>query len=112
MSQSPVRLWRKQTDDKKLLGKTGTILSWTEISVAPPKFASGTPYTVVLVELASGERTYGQLVEFQKSDRVIGACVKAVYRKYGSVEKEELIEYGIKFKPILCHAEFISASFP
>ena len=99
MSQSPVRLWRKQKQDKALLGKTGIILSWTEISVAPPKFASGTPYTVVLVELSSGERTYGQLVEFQEADRVIGARVKAVYRKYGSVEKEELIEYGIKFKP-------------
>ncbi len=99
MSQSPVRLWRKQKQDTALLGKTGIILSWTEISVAPPKFASGTPYTVVLIELASGERTYGQMVEFQETDRVIGARVKAVYRKYGSVEKEELIEYGIKFIP-------------
>jgi len=102
MKQSPAFLWRKQTDDKKLLGKTGVILSWTEISVAPPKFASSTPYTVVLVEFASGERTYGQLVDFQETDRVIGAKVSAVYRRYGVVAKEDLIEYGIKFKPSLC----------
>ncbi|MDA1316736.1 MAG: OB-fold domain-containing protein [bacterium] len=100
MTQSPVRLWRKQTHDKKLLETTGVILSWTEISVAPPKFASGTPYTVVLVELLSGERTYGQLVDFKDSDRTIGAKVKAVYRRYGTVAKEDLIEYGVKFKPL------------
>ena len=99
MTQSPVRLWRKQTQDKALLGKKGTILSWTEISVAPPKFASGTPYTVVLVELSSGKRMYGQLVDFQESHRAIGVKVQAVYRTYGAVGKEELIEYGIKFKP-------------
>jgi len=75
------------------------IRSWTEVFVSPPKFDSITPYTVVLVELDSKELVYGQLVDFETDDRRIGKKVTAVFRKIGDVGDEDVVEYGVKFKP-------------
>ena len=97
--QSAVKIWRRQKKDKLLLGKIGTVESWTTIFVAPGKFHQQTPYTVVLVKLETGDFVYGQLVDFDEKDKHIGLSVKSVLRKNGSVGKEELIEYGIKFVP-------------
>lgn len=98
---SAVRVWRKQQKDKKKLGKSGVIRSWTEVFVSPPKFDSITPYTVVLVELDSKELVYGELVDFEIKDRKIGTKVTAVFRKIGDVGQEDLVEYGVKFKPVV-----------
>ena len=100
MQQSAVKVWRKQKQYQRILGKMGKILSWTEIFVAPPKFAGDTPYSVVLVELVDGQKVYGQLVDFTAEKREIGKRVKAVLRKNGEVGPEEVIEYGVKFKPL------------
>ena len=97
---SSVRLWRKQQDDASLLGKRGTIVSWTEIFVAPPKFSKQAPYTIVLVELENSKKVYGQLVDFDLSDRQIGKQVSSVLRRNGEVDAQEVIEYGVKFKPV------------
>ncbi len=100
MSQQAVRTWRKSKKDKSLLGLKGTITSWTEVFVAPPKFESQTPYTIVLVRLDSGENVYGELVDFEKTQACIGQAVKSILRKVGTVGEEEVVEYGIKFIPV------------
>ena len=97
--QSAVKVWRRQKKDKMLLGKQGIVESWTTIFVAPGKFHKETPYTVVLVRLADGNLVYGQLVDFEDTDKRIGLPVKSVLRRNGEVEKEDLIEYGMKFVP-------------
>lgn len=100
MQQSAVKIWREQKQIKNILGKKGKILSWTEIFVAPPKFSSDTPYSVVLVELENGQRVYGQLVDFSKKSRSIGQKVISILRRGGEVSPEDVIEYGVKFKPL------------
>lgn len=97
--QSAVRVWRKQKKDKERLGKKGVILSWTEVFVSPPRFETMTPYTIVLVELEDQNRVYGQLVDFEKDQRTIGREVVSVFRKMGAVGSEDVVEYGVKFKP-------------
>ena len=97
--QSAVKVWRNQKKQKKLLCRRGTILSWTEISVAPPSYDSSVPYTVVLVELENGERVYGQLVDFTPDDRAIGLSVQSVFRRMQDVSAEDVVEYGVKFTP-------------
>ncbi|PJC31015.1 hypothetical protein CO051_04555 [Candidatus Roizmanbacteria bacterium CG_4_9_14_0_2_um_filter_39_13] len=101
MSQSPIKVWRKQKTDRLLLGKVGEILSWTEINVAPPQYSAKTPYSVVLVELENGEKIYGQLVDFQKVDREIGKKVRTILRRNGDVGPEEVLEYTVKFVPLI-----------
>lgn len=98
--QSAVKVWRNQQKTKNLLCRKGTILSWTELSVAPPSFDSEVPYSIVLVELENGERVYGQLVDFHPDDRQIGKKVRSVFRKMQDVAVEEVLEYGVKFKPL------------
>lgn len=98
--KSPVTLWRKQKKDVRIVGQEGIIITWTRIVVSPPKFQAFTPYIVVLVELASKEKVYGQLVDFEDADLVINRKVKATLRKSGSVGPYDVIEYGVKFKPL------------
>lgn len=98
--QSAVKVWRNQKKQKNLLCRRGTILSWTEISVAPPAYDSAVPYTVILVELENGEKVYGQLVDFTYDDRAIGSSVQSVFRKMQEVGPEDIVEYGVKFRPI------------
>ncbi len=97
--QSAVKVWRRQKKDKLQLGKNGVVESWTTIFVAPQKFHHETPYTVVLVRLESGEMVYGQLTDFEDTDKRIGLSVRSVLRKIGAVGAEDLIEYGVKFVP-------------
>lgn len=98
--QSPVKVWRRQKNDKYFLGQNGIIESWTTIFVAPHRFQQEIPYTVALVRLESGALIYGQLVDFEENEKKIGLPVKTVLRRNGKVLEEELIEYGVKFKPI------------
>ena len=98
--QSAVKVWRNQQKTKNLLCRKGTILAWTELSVAPPSFDSEVPYSIVLVELENGERVYGQLVDFEDKDRMIGRSVQSVFRRMQDVMPEDVLEYGIKFKPL------------
>lgn len=97
--QSAVKVWRRQKKDKLLVGRRGTVESWTSIFVAPPKFQQETPYIVLLVRLDSGELVYGQLVDFEEKDKRIGLSVKSVLRRNGIVDEQDLIEYGVKFVP-------------
>ena len=96
--KSPVTIWRKQKKDAPILGMKGKVVTWTKIMVAPPKFQAFTPYVVVLVELENKEKVYGQLVDFEEKDIVINKKVTAVLRRTASVGKNDLIEYGVKFR--------------
>lgn len=98
--KSAVTVWRKQKKDKLALGKAGIIITWTKINVAPSKFQSLTPYAVVLVELENKEKVYGQLVDFEEKELTIGTKVTSVLRRAGAVDKENIIEYNVKFKPV------------
>ena len=98
--KTAVTIWRKQKKDKLLLGKVGHIITWTTINISPPQFQGLTPYSVVLVELENKEKVYGQLVNFSEDQLQIGQKVSSVLRRSGKIGKEDVIEYGIKFKPI------------
>jgi len=97
---SPVKIWRRQKEKRLILGKMGKIISWTKIYVAPKDFKNIAPYPVVLVELEDKKRFVGQLVDYDEKNLKIGQRVKAVLRKTRNVGQEEVIPYGIKFKPI------------
>jgi uncharacterized OB-fold protein len=97
---SPVKIWRHQKKIAQLLGKEGKIISWTVIYVPPVGYESEAPYPVVLVELESGGRMVGQLVDWQRKNLRVGQKVRAVYRRIRSPDLEGVIPYGIKFTPI------------
>lgn len=97
---SPVKIWRNQTYTKQLLGKTGTIVSWTLVRVPPAGFAEQAPYPVVLVALTTGERIEAQLVDWHEADLAFGVSVITVVRRVMQPDLDGIIPYGIKVKPL------------
>ena len=95
---SPVSIWRKQKQIRNVLGKKGTVLSWTKISVAGTDFKSYAPYLVALAELETGEKIFGQIVDMPEEKLTIGRKIIVTLRKVRAPSSEGVIAYGIKFK--------------
>lgn len=97
---SPVKIWRRQKELRTLLGKKGTILTWTVIYTPGSEFKRYAPFPVAVVKLDSGERITASLVDCAKEDLKIGNKVKVVLRKIREGDHEDVLVYGIKLKPI------------
>lgn len=95
---SPVKIWRRQKEIRKVLGKRGKIITWTKIFTAGSDFKKYAPYIVVLVELENKEKVYGQIVDTNGEDPKIGGKVISVLRKVRPTTNEGVIAYGVKFK--------------
>jgi len=97
---SPVKIWRNQRKIAKLVGKTGTIISWTIIRTPPADFVSQAPYPVVLVELDDKTRLTSQLVDWREGSLRIGQKVVTIIRRITEPNVDGIIPYGIKVKPV------------
>ena len=97
---SPVKIWRRQKETRKILGKQGKIVASTKIFVAGTAFKKNTPYPVVLVEFGDRQKSFGQLVDYEENQLKIGQPVVAVLRKVRDTSDESIIAYGIKFRPL------------
>ena len=95
---SPIISWRENKKNYQFLGKTGKVSSFTQI-LNPPEGFGKLPYWVAIVQLNHGKKLVAQLVLDGKKPK-IGVRVKAVLRIIGQPEKEEIINYGVKFKLI------------
>lgn len=83
-----------------MLGREGTIVSWTIVRVPPTGFSGLAPYPVVIVRLDGGGMITAQLVDWTKKDVAFGKKVKVVIRKVSEPSTEGVIPYGMKVKPI------------
>lgn len=104
---SPVKIWRNQKKIAGLIGRTGTIVSWTVVRVPPARFSNQAPYPVVLVQLDSGERLMAQMVDppvgeagWQPKELAFGQRVVTLLRRAVEPTTEGIIPYGIKVKPL------------
>lgn len=100
MVTSPVKLWRRQKNTSALIGQKGKILQWTIIRIPAKSFMDQAPYPVVIVKMQNGENMTGQLVDWQQNDLVVGKEVVSVLRRLRTEQKEDIIYYNIKFKPL------------
>jgi uncharacterized OB-fold protein len=98
--QSPVKIWRNQKHIARLLGKTGSIVTWTVVRVPPGDFSEQAPYPVVLVALTTGERIEAQLVDWAPHDLATGRKVRTVIRRVTRPDSDGVIPYGIKVTPL------------
>lgn len=95
---SPVTVWRHHKNIKNYLGKTGKIIVWTKIFVAPAGFEHEAPYFVAIVEFADGRRIPLQIVDYDEKELRANQKIITVVRRLGKVKLDEVIEYGIKAK--------------
>src|SRR3989338_8185796 len=100
MTTSPVKLWRRHKNTSTLIGKKGKILLWTTIRIPAKSFVDQAPYPVVIVKMQNGENMIGQLVDWEEKDLLSGCEVVSVLRRLRTEDKEDIIYYNIKFKPL------------
>lgn len=98
---SPVKIWRRQKKIRSLLNRKGKVLTWTRIFVTAEGFKRYAPYIVVMVEFEDGERAMGQLVDVEvQKDVKQNLKVSSILRKVREPESDDVIAYGLKFKPL------------
>ncbi len=83
------------------LPERGRIVSYTIIHYPPEGYEKCAPYAVAVIELSDGTRVLGQLTDVDISEVKTGMEVEAVFRRITEEGKDGIIEYGIKFRPVL-----------
>jgi len=71
------------------------------IRTPPRDFLEYSPFIVALIELEDGTRVLSQLTDVEPDEVSTGMAVEAVFRRYKEQGKEGIIEYGIKFRPLI-----------
>lgn len=96
---SPVKIWRRQKTIRDLLGKKGTVLTWTKIFTPPPQFKHIAPYTIVFVRLENRQNICAQLVDCMDDSLLsVGKRVVVTLRKLRESVPDDVIPYTIACK--------------
>lgn len=96
---NPSQIWRYHKKLHKYLNKTGKLLVWTKITIAPTGFGDFVPYFSGIVEFNGGEKLSVQIVDCNESELKSGLKVIAVIRRGQKVKPDEVIEYVVKVTP-------------
>lgn len=72
--------------------REGTVYSYTEVHTPPPAFEDEAPYTLAVVELASGGRVFGRL-DADYADVAIGDPVELTTREPTDAERSAALSY-------------------
>lgn len=78
------------------LSRKGTVVSFSEIHAAPPKFAEQVPYVIGIIELDRGVRISCQIADCHGSDIRVGAAVQIEFRRISQEGEAGIINYGYK----------------
>ena len=96
---SPVTIWRDHKNLHNYLNKIGRVIVWTKILVPPTGFEHEAPYLVGIIQFSDEKRPL-QIVDCDEKDLKPNRRVITVIRKIGKAKSEDVIEYGVKVKPI------------
>ncbi len=80
--------------------RTGRIISFTKVHVAPSGFRHETPYHLAIIELENKARVLSQIVDSEDKAIKIGAKVKKAFRRMGQADKYGTITYAFKFRVV------------
>jgi uncharacterized OB-fold protein len=83
------------------LPRTGKIITYTIIRLAPYTYEIYVPYAVAVIELKNGVKIISQMTDCDLEDLKIGMRVEAVIRKHYTDGENGLIHYGYKFRPLI-----------
>ncbi|MFH0749898.1 MAG: OB-fold domain-containing protein [Candidatus Gottesmanbacteria bacterium] len=97
---SPVKIWRNQKHYAQMVGKTGSIISWTIIRVPPDGFSEQAPYPLAVVQLDDGLHITAQVVDLESKQLHTKQKVITIIRRTIDTTADGVIPYGIKVKPL------------
>ncbi|AKG38859.1 MAG: Zn-ribbon domain-containing OB-fold protein [Infirmifilum sp.] len=87
--------------EAKKLPETGTIETFSVVRTPPTEFTGQAPYVVALVRLDDGTLVPAQITDVEPEEVQVGMRVEAVFRRYREQGEKGIIEYGIKFRPVV-----------
>ena len=96
MNQHMIAQWRLRQTGSCLDNKTGTILSWTKVCVAPEPFDTQVPYYLAVIALDNGTLICCPIVDADERELMIGGRVQFVTRIIHCPTSNDIITYGIK----------------
>lgn len=97
---SPVKVWRNQQKISDMLGKTGTLITWTLVRIPPDGFADQAPYVVGVVECGGGKKLPVQLVDCDPASLKKGMTIRLIIRRVREADPDGIIPYGLKGTPV------------
>lgn len=83
------------------LPRKGKLITFTVVRSPPAGYERYAPYVLGVIELENGVKVIAQLTDVDINEVHTGMEVEAVFRKYRENSESGIIEYGIKFRPIL-----------
>lgn len=95
-NQNMIAHWRARRSAPILDNKSGIIISWTKVYVAPDPFDGQVPYILALIGLDSGHKILCHIIDSAETDIVIGVRVHFVTRILSCHESNSIITHGIK----------------
>ena len=97
MNQNMIAQWRaRQSQSSYLDDQTGTIVSWTNVYVAPEPFEGQVPYILAIIALADGRQIICPIADAEEDELTIGARVHFVTRIINCPKSNSIITYGTK----------------
>ncbi|MEZ0346014.1 MAG: Zn-ribbon domain-containing OB-fold protein [Infirmifilum sp.] len=85
----------------KKLPETGVVETFSVVRTPPTGFENQAPYVVALVRLDDGTLVPAQITDVNPEEVKEGMRVEAVFRRYREQGVKGIIEYGIKFRPVV-----------
>ncbi|MEM1667052.1 MAG: Zn-ribbon domain-containing OB-fold protein [Thermofilaceae archaeon] len=83
------------------LPRRGKVVTFTVIRHPPRGFEGREPYVIAIVELENGARILAQLTDVRPDEVRVGMEVEGVFRKFREQSSSGIIEYGMKFRPVI-----------
>ena len=83
------------------LPRTGSVETFSVVYSVPDGYRRATPVVTAIVRLDDGTRVATSLTDVLPEEVRTGMRVEAVFRKLREDQEHGLIEYGLKFRPVL-----------
>ncbi len=97
---TPVSLSRSKETRYRLLGKVGSVVSYTSIAVGPNGLKKRTPYLIAIVDFGAMRATL-PLADVSAGEVKNGMKVVGVMRRMSDPSEDGIISYGVKCVPVV-----------
>ncbi len=84
-----------------VLPRTGVVETYSVVYSVPDGYRRATPLVTAIVRLDDGTRVAASLTDVSPEEVRTGMRVEAVFRKLREDQEHGLIEYGLKFRPVI-----------
>lgn len=95
----PANYWRRSQQWSQWLGRRGEVIEVTTVWVAVPSLSSQTPYQLAIVDFDGLHQTWPVVASSDPLQS--GDQVEVVWRRYGSTDPSEILNYGLKVRKVV-----------